>query len=102
MSDSITELQRDALCLTQALLGVISQNFRMVSVTRQRTSITIRILLAIQCDEDIEEIEDLKTEFEALSPRSVDFNVEIVFSQEPIILEPPSVSTIVVFRRRES
>ncbi|MBR9801286.1 hypothetical protein GYB59_06125 [bacterium] len=102
MSDSITELQRDALCLTQALLGVISQNFRMVSVTRQGTSLTIQILLAIHCDEDIQEIEDLKTEFEALLPGPVDFNVEVVSSQQPIILEPPSVSTIVVFRRRES
>jgi hypothetical protein len=101
MRDGFTELQLDALCLTQALLGVISQNFRLVSVTREGKRITVRILLAIKCGEDIEEIDDLKTEFEAYFPGPIEIDVEVHVSKEPIILDPPNESTIVVFRRRE-
>ena len=101
MADGFMELQRFALCLTQALLGVVSSNFRSVSITRQAQWIIVRIVLATHCREDVEEIDDLKTEFEALLPGPVDFDVEVVVSKEPITLEPPSESTIVVFKRRE-
>ncbi len=73
----------------------------MVSVTRQASRITVRIVLAAPSDEDMEEIEDLKTEFEALYPGPVDYDFEVTVSDDPIILEPPSVSTIAVFKRRE-
>lgn len=101
MADGFIELQRFALCLTQALLGVVSNNFRSVSITRQGQKIVVRIFLATHCDEDVEEIDDLKTEFEALMPGPVDFDVEVVVSEERIILEPPNESTITVFKRRE-
>ncbi|QDT48313.1 hypothetical protein Pan258_23550 [Symmachiella dynata] len=101
MAEGFIELQLDSLCLTQALLGVVSDNFRYVSITRQAEKITIQIILATHCGEDFEEIDDLKTEFEALQPGPVDFDVEVFVSEEPIILEPPNESSIVVFKRRE-
>ena len=101
MRDGFTELQTDALCVTQALLGVISQNFRMVSVTREEQRVVVRILLACENGEDIEEIDDLKTELEACFPGSVEIDVKVAVSEEPLILDPPSESTIVVFKRRE-
>lgn len=101
MGKELSELQINALCLTQALLGVISSNFRFVSISRYGREILINILLWEPVDEDLEEIEDLKTEFEALMPGPVDFKVEVTISSERIILKPPSASTIVVFKRRE-
>ncbi|MCA8984169.1 MAG: hypothetical protein R3C12_02390 [Planctomycetaceae bacterium] len=101
MADGFTELQRYALCLIQALLGVVSHNFRLVSITLQAERIVVRILLATHSEEDVEEIDDLKTEFEALLPGPVAFDVELAVSEEPITLEPPNESTMVVFKRRE-
>ncbi|MBW3541197.1 MAG: hypothetical protein KY476_13090 [Planctomycetes bacterium] len=102
MTEGFADLQRYALCLMQALLGVISNNFRSVSITRRQAQrIVVRIVLSTHCDEDVEEIDDLKTELEALLPEAVDFSLEVGVSQEPIILEPPSESTMVVFKRRE-
>tara|TARA_R110002111_G_scaffold100975_1_gene156374 strand:+ start:17903 stop:18208 length:306 start_codon:yes stop_codon:yes gene_type:complete len=101
MAEGFTELQRYALCLMQGLLGVVSNKFRSVAIIRQAQRIVVRIVLATQCDEDAEEIEDLKTELEALWGGQVDFKIEVIVSQESIILEPPSESNIVVFKRRE-
>jgi hypothetical protein len=101
MANGFTELQRYALCLIQSLLGVVSHNFRLVSITLQAERIVVRILLATHSDEDVEEIDDLKTEFEALLPGPLTFDVELAVSEEPITLEPPNESTMVVFKRRE-
>jgi len=94
-------LQIDALCLMQALIGVISNNFRMVSISRHVERIDVQIILSAFCDEDNEEIDDLKTEFEALYSGPIDYEIETIISQEPIILECPNASTIIVFKRRE-
>lgn len=101
MAEGFTELQRYALCLMQTLLGVVSNNFRSVSITRRGEKIIIQIFLSMHSSEDVEEIDDLKTEFEALLAGPVDLDIEVIVSQEPIILEPPNESTMVVFKRRE-
>ena len=44
----------------QALLGVISSNFRMVSFSRKINTLTIRIALEQENEEDSAEIEDFK------------------------------------------
>ena len=99
MAREFSELQHFALCLIQALLGVVSDNFRFVSITAKSQTIFVQIVLARHCDEDFEEIEDFKTEFEALLPGPTDYEVEVVVSQEPISW--PNESTIVVFKKRE-
>ncbi len=99
--DNYRKLQIDALCIIRALIGVISDNFRMVSISRHAERIDVQIILSTYCDEDTEEIEDLKTEFEALYPGPIDYEMQTIISQEPIILERPNASTIIVFKRRE-
>ena len=101
MAEGFTELQRYALCLMQTLIGVVSNNFRFVSITSRGEKIIVQILLSRHSSEDVEEIDDLKTEFAALMAGPVDFDVEVIVSKEPIILEPPNESTMVVLKRRE-
>ena len=93
------ELQIQALCLVQALLGVISPNFRMVSISAVDGGFKIRFLLAKECDEDREEIEDAESEFEALQSRRIEYEFEVVVSEDPIDL--PDGMSMVVYRRRE-
>lgn len=85
----------------QALLGVVSSNFRLVEITCLDQRIVVKVVLAAQCDEDLEEIDDLVSEFEALLDRNREVVVEVVFSEGPIVLGPPSPSRLTVFRRRE-
>jgi len=85
----------------QSLLGVVSSNFRLVSISHADGVIRIKIILARHHEEDIEEIDELKTEFEALLPGSTDYEVEVVVSEEPISLKRPTASTIIVYMRRE-
>lgn len=89
-----------ALCLMQALVGVVSSNFRLVAITRKDETLQVSIILEQQNDEDIEEIEDLKTEFEALFPRQIDYEFDVRITADPI--QWPDESTIVVFARREN
>ena len=99
MRQDVLDLRQYALCLVQALCGVISDNFRFVSITKRASEISIRIILQEPSDDDLDEIEDLKTEFEALLPGPTDYEITVDVSQMPI--EWPSVDTIVVFKRRE-
>lgn len=89
-----------ALCLMQALVGVISSNFRFVAISqRNDKSLLVSIVLEKESDEDMEEIEDLKTEFEALFPRQVNYDFDVKISSDPI--KWTDRSAIVVFARRE-
>lgn len=95
----MSELQQQALILMQALLGVISPNFRMIWVTVDN-SITVHIVLERENSEDQEEIEDLKAEFEALQSENIDYSFKTYISNEDIDW-PSLTSTIVLYKRRE-
>jgi len=95
----MTFLQQQALMLMQALLGVISPNFRIVSISDIEKSIIIRIVLEKDSIDDREEINDLTAEFEALQSHHVDFEINVEISEKE--LHWPDESTIVVFRRKE-
>lgn len=99
MTQVMTELQQYALCVVQSLLGVVSRNFRLVSVAVEAQRISIRIVLEQEDDDDLEEIEDLKTEFEALQSGPIDYDVIVEVSDQPLAW--PDESSIVVFKRRE-
>lgn len=101
MSDGYREMQQYALCLVQALIGVISPNFRLVAVSRQFSRIVVKIVLAEYNEEDIHEIEDMKTEFEAVLSQPVNFEFQVVVSTDVLFLDPPSDQSMVVFMRRE-
>lgn len=95
----MTELQIQALCLTQALLGAISPNFRMVSISSEVPGYKIRIVIAKESDEDREEIADVETEFEAQQSNRIEYEFDIVVSDRP--LDRPGASSVVVYLRRE-
>lgn len=100
LNQVMSKLQQQALILMQALLGVISPNFRMIWITVD-SSIVIHIVLEQYSDEDEEEIEDLKGEFEALQSENTDYEFKTYVLDEDIAW-PDLSSTIVLYKRRES
>jgi hypothetical protein len=95
----LINLQKQSLILMQALLGGISATFSRVSVSRDHDKVIVNITLEIEDDIDLEEIDDLKSEFEALQESSVDYEFFVKVSKDEITW--PDDKTIVVFRRRE-
>jgi hypothetical protein len=90
-----------SFCLMQALVGVISNNFRFVAISQKMNgALLVTIILEKENDEDMEEVEDLKTEFEALFPRRIDYDFDVKISSDPI--KWTDRSAIVVFARREA
>ncbi|MCV2884712.1 hypothetical protein OE749_08390 [Aestuariibacter sp. AA17] len=59
-------LLNQSVLLTQALLGVISPNFRMVSIRLEKEMWIVTIVLEEEDAQDLEEIEDLEVEYEVL------------------------------------
>ena len=92
-------IQKQALILVQALLGVISSNFRMISIIENNGKIIVTIIIEIENNEDLEEINDLQSEFEALQEAPVDYEFVIQINDKE--LDWPDDNTIVIFRRRE-
>ncbi|WNJ95648.1 hypothetical protein RND59_00560 [Vibrio ruber] len=92
-------LRKQSLILMQALLGVISANFRMVYISQNNGCVTVTIVLESENDDDLEEIEDLKSEFEALQESSIDYDFIVKVTDKELFW--PDGNTIVVFRRRE-
>ncbi|MEZ4525724.1 MAG: hypothetical protein R2941_07385 [Desulfobacterales bacterium] len=87
-------LQQQALILMQACFGVISPN-RMVSISALESKILITIILENESAGDMEEIDDLSSEFEALQSCHIDFEISVEILREN--LNWPDESTIVVF-----
>lgn len=100
MSYTFSDLQFFASCLVQAMLGAISCNFRFVSVAIDGHKVLVRIVLEQEVSEDLDEIDDLKTEFEALMPGPIDYEFAVEITSESIPW-PDRSSSIVVFKRRE-
>ena len=94
-------LQCQALTLMQSLLGVISPNFRIVWVTLIDDTVVVNFVLERESEEDAEEIDDLKTEFESLQMARIEYEFNVVISEE-IIRWPDASASIVVYRRREN
>ncbi|MEH0018420.1 MAG: hypothetical protein V6Z89_02145 [Desulfobacter sp.] len=92
-------LQQHAMILVQALLGVITPNFRMVSVSEISKKIVITIVLEEDSKSDRDEIDDLVSEFEVLQPKPINFDIEVEISTNELLW--PNESTIVVYRRKE-
>ncbi|MBU2709337.1 hypothetical protein KCM76_25300 [Zooshikella marina] len=92
-------LQKQSLILMQSLLGVISNNFRMVSIETSNSNVTVQIVLEFENIDDLEEIEDLKSEFEALQETAINYEFVVKATSED--LPWPNEKSIVVFRRRE-
>ncbi|WP_259779865.1 hypothetical protein [Aestuariispira ectoiniformans] len=92
-------MRTQALNLMQALGGVISPNFRMVSIADVQGKLLIEVVLEHEDDEDFDEIEDLKDEFEVFQEAEIDYDVRVRVTDDT--LDWPKEPTVVVFRRRE-
>lgn len=94
------ELENQALILIDSLIGVISPNFRMISISKKKNEFKIKIILEKEIEEDIDEINELASDFEIRQSRDIDFSFETIISNSDIFLSGDE--GIVVYRRREN
>jgi len=87
------------LNLVQAMLGSISENFRFVFIDSSDSFVRIKFILDKKNEEDVEEIEDIVFEFEALQDKSIDVDYEVIFDSRP--LSEIGFSGRMVYSRRE-
>jgi hypothetical protein len=97
-SDDIWVIQ--TLRLVQALLGAVSENFRMVCLSHDGASWRLIFVLHEDNAEDREEIADVACEFEALQDSPTEYLVEVIVTSQQ--LEWPVAPVRVVYRRREN
>lgn len=87
------------MAFVQAMVGAISDNFRQVTLTHSGQRWQLGFVLAVESDEDREEIDDIATELEALQVGPVDYEIFVVISRDD--LRFPDAPGRVLFRRRE-
>lgn len=105
--ENLDRLRYQALNLIQAMLGAISANFRMVSISLTEKGINLLFILEHESQQDREEIEDITSEFEALQSQGIEYEVETIISDEDIKLSKAFEATLgrssmIVYRRRET
>jgi len=87
------------IALSQALLGVISPNFRMACLDREGDEWIIHFTLEREDTTDREEIDDAVTQFEALQDHAITCRAEVSVNANALDWPPPPAR--VVFRRRD-
>ena len=92
-------LQKQILILVQALLGVITPNYRMVKLRVKGVKIYIVVTLEFDDDDDLEEIEDLGTEFEILQESKIKYEINTEIRSD--VLQWPDDNWRVIYRRKE-
>jgi hypothetical protein len=97
---ALEEWNLETVNVTQALLGSISSNYRMITMDHDGRGWVFSFVLDHEDAEDREEIEDFATEWEALKDRPTP--CKIVVQIEPGVLTCPSPPARVVYRRREA
>lgn len=88
-----------ALDLVQALLGAISPNFRKVQLSLIQDEILITFYLESEISEDLEEIDDIISEFEALQSYPVKVGKQVEIGKQPIAWD--NLNQWPVYLRRE-
>lgn len=97
ISDAVWVSQ--TLRLVQALLGAISENFRMVAISCDGNVWHLLFILAEERADDREEIADVGYDFEALQDAPIPYEIEVAVTDGTIAW--PDSSVRVVYRRRE-
>lgn len=98
---TVTDWNRAVVSLTQAMMGAVSSNFRMVVLERLDDKWHAQYWLETESPEDREEISDIDWEFAhfmEFTPTS--FEISVV-GTDPLIVSVPTRSRLTVFRRRE-
>lgn len=85
--------------LVQAMLGAISPNFRMISISHDGSMWCICFFLERESEEDRIEIEDIACEFESLQESLIEYRVSIVVGDSEIPW--PKLPERVIYKRRE-
>lgn len=101
MSDepSLNEWNYQVLMLGQALVGAISPNFRMVSISWQEGVWNIAFYLAEDIEEDMEEIEEIFCQYGAYQTSALRCKSRVILGTDRLpTLSPPER---IVYRRRE-
>jgi len=105
MSSRLTLAEENMITvmLLQALVGAVSANIRMITLSLEAPVWKLQFVLESESTEDREEIEDIAGEFDglllALDRRELRFEVETLVSTERLgCPEPPAR---VVFKRKE-
>ena len=87
------------VALSQAILGVISSNVRMVWLNHQEDEWVIHFVLERDDALDREDIDDAVTQFEALQDRAIGCRAEVTIESRD--LNWPIPPARVVFRRKD-
>ena len=95
------KMEQAALCVNQALIGMITPNFRAVILKRNGRGYLVTFILQERIIDDFEEIMDFEFELEAMIGSGSVFATEVLVSRSDIVLEPPSGTSMCIFRRRE-
>lgn len=96
---SLADWNYAVVMLTQALLGAVSGNFRLVCLERRQDKWHVQYWLQEEDAVDHEEIEDIDFEFcNFLDDKPTSFDVSIVGTD---VLALPPLPTRPVYRRRE-
>lgn len=97
---SIETWNTQIVILTQAMLGAISPNFRMITIEYKESGFVLKFFLEFENSEDSEEIDDIGFEFE-----SHQNNGEFRYKQETIVtkgmIDWPKFPIRVIYKRRE-
>lgn len=100
MNNSLDIENKITLYFVQSLLGSISSNFRMIFVDFKDGDPILKFTLEKRLQSDIEEIEEIIGEFEALFEKSVNYKVVVLIDAGELKWPPPPAR--VVFRRKEN
>ncbi|OQR32239.1 hypothetical protein BWR15_20265 [Pseudomonas sp. T] len=96
---SLSEWNFQMLMLVQALVGAVSSNFRMVSLSCDDAGWILSFYLEKDLEDDVEEIEDVVCQYTAYQDSNLKCRYEVVIGDQslPVLAE----SERVVYRRRE-
>ena len=99
LSISTDEMNAKLAIIVQALLGMISSNFRRVSFRWDGHAWHVWFVLEKEDEQDREEISDFITELDAINGHTTVININIEVTEHPLLF--PVFPERVVFLRRE-
>ncbi len=97
----ITFLQRQIIWINQALLGVISSNFRMVSLNIKNNHVTIEVILEKESVEDMNELQEFLSLLYILEPDNIDIELQVKVFNGSLYLSKATDQGATVYKRRE-
>jgi hypothetical protein len=98
MNRTLSDWNYAFICLVQATIGSISNNFRMIGLELRGDTWVLHFWLGEESAEDREEIDDIKFEFENFAG---DVRAEVIVDVTKADLQLPELPSRVTYRKRE-